>query len=314
MEKLPPKIVTRVEARALGLKRYFTGEPCTRGHVCERATRNSDCVECNHERCRLWHLGPSKVVTRICIGCGAEYPTRRKTQRYCKLACAGANTEYKAQRECVVCGHSYTPTGGKQKTCPSAECKAALHKQWLDTTRTKRNERNRQWRLDNPDLARQFSREHAKKRRRENPEKYRAQQREYYAANIERERKRGREWMRVWYAANKEEVTRRERERRAADPEKYRAQARACHAANPEKRRLNDRLWRAENIQKVRNLRMDTHHVHMFAREILKSMGLLREEDTEREKRKLVTAYADMGLINYKEIREWLNTKTLKKA
>jgi hypothetical protein len=41
------KIVTRKEAKALGLKRYFTGEPCRNGHISERGTIKSNCIECS---------------------------------------------------------------------------------------------------------------------------------------------------------------------------------------------------------------------------------------------------------------------------
>lgn len=34
------------EAQARGDKRYFTGLPCSRGHVAERMTSNGTCVEC----------------------------------------------------------------------------------------------------------------------------------------------------------------------------------------------------------------------------------------------------------------------------
>lgn len=39
-------IVSRKNARAAGLKRYFTGKPCKHGHVAERQSRGSACVEC----------------------------------------------------------------------------------------------------------------------------------------------------------------------------------------------------------------------------------------------------------------------------
>lgn len=39
-------LVSRAAAKAAGSSRYFTGEPCKRGHVCERVTANSTCVEC----------------------------------------------------------------------------------------------------------------------------------------------------------------------------------------------------------------------------------------------------------------------------
>lgn len=34
------------DAKKQGLKRYFTGEPCKRGHVAERTVSNRQCVEC----------------------------------------------------------------------------------------------------------------------------------------------------------------------------------------------------------------------------------------------------------------------------
>src|SRR5690606_5979493 len=37
-------------ARKLGEKRYFTGNPCPRGHVAERLVSNSTCMECQREK------------------------------------------------------------------------------------------------------------------------------------------------------------------------------------------------------------------------------------------------------------------------
>lgn len=34
-------------AREKGLKWYFTGEPCSRGHVAQRLTANSKCRKCS---------------------------------------------------------------------------------------------------------------------------------------------------------------------------------------------------------------------------------------------------------------------------
>ena len=43
------KIISRKEAQAQGLKRYFTGKPCKRGHVAERKASSGTCVECNRQ-------------------------------------------------------------------------------------------------------------------------------------------------------------------------------------------------------------------------------------------------------------------------
>lgn len=49
-----PKIISRADAKAQGLKRYFTGKPCPQGHVVERFIVNSTCVKCIRARCHKW--------------------------------------------------------------------------------------------------------------------------------------------------------------------------------------------------------------------------------------------------------------------
>lgn len=45
-----PEIITRKQAQAEGLKRYFTGKPCRHGHVAERWVANRGCIECRTAR------------------------------------------------------------------------------------------------------------------------------------------------------------------------------------------------------------------------------------------------------------------------
>lgn len=46
-ERFPDReIVTRPEAKELGLKRYFTGRPCKHGHFAERRTSDGVCMGC----------------------------------------------------------------------------------------------------------------------------------------------------------------------------------------------------------------------------------------------------------------------------
>ena len=40
------EIITRKEAIERGLKRYFIGVPCPKGHICERLTSSRNCYEC----------------------------------------------------------------------------------------------------------------------------------------------------------------------------------------------------------------------------------------------------------------------------
>jgi hypothetical protein len=47
-----PEIIALQEAQVRGLKRFFTGDPCKRGHVSERLVSNRECCECSREKRR----------------------------------------------------------------------------------------------------------------------------------------------------------------------------------------------------------------------------------------------------------------------
>ena len=48
------EIITRQEAKEQGLKRYFTGEPCSKGHVAPRRTVNHSCSVCSNEQAKAY--------------------------------------------------------------------------------------------------------------------------------------------------------------------------------------------------------------------------------------------------------------------
>lgn len=49
---LQPKVISRKEAIADGLSRYFTGKPCKRGHLALRRVSDSSCVTCISDQSR----------------------------------------------------------------------------------------------------------------------------------------------------------------------------------------------------------------------------------------------------------------------
>ena len=49
-------IVTRQEAIAAGLMRYFTGKPCKRGHIAERFVSVWSCVVCQRAHTDAWNI------------------------------------------------------------------------------------------------------------------------------------------------------------------------------------------------------------------------------------------------------------------
>lgn len=48
------ELISRDEAMSQGLKRYYTGEPCMRGHVDYRKVDSGSCCECSREYTRAW--------------------------------------------------------------------------------------------------------------------------------------------------------------------------------------------------------------------------------------------------------------------
>jgi 5-methylcytosine-specific restriction endonuclease McrA len=60
-------IISRADAKAQGLARYFTGKPCPSGHVAERTVTNKNCVVCAYHSAKKWRdKNPEKqrAVTR----------------------------------------------------------------------------------------------------------------------------------------------------------------------------------------------------------------------------------------------------------
>lgn len=51
-------LITRTEARDRGLKRYFTGAPCSRGHIAERYVATWSCVVCSAVQIARWQAKP----------------------------------------------------------------------------------------------------------------------------------------------------------------------------------------------------------------------------------------------------------------
>lgn len=66
-------LLTFSEAKAQGLKRYFTGVPCPYGHVAERIVSTRACVLCARERKHKWNAeNPDKANAQKRAYCRAN--------------------------------------------------------------------------------------------------------------------------------------------------------------------------------------------------------------------------------------------------
>ena len=58
------EIISRQEARDKGLTRYFTGEPCTHGHIAQRQTINATCIVCSQLRHKVYYIKDKEKYSR----------------------------------------------------------------------------------------------------------------------------------------------------------------------------------------------------------------------------------------------------------
>ncbi len=56
------QIITRDEARSLGVDRYFTGNHCSKGHLSARRTSDAKCMVCVREKNRKRNKGNSEYI------------------------------------------------------------------------------------------------------------------------------------------------------------------------------------------------------------------------------------------------------------
>ena len=100
------EVISRKEAKARGLKRYFTGKLCKRGHMVERHASSGNCVECKKAESKAyWAANKEKLTAQkkvyreankesIAAKSKAWYEANRERVAAKKKAWLEANPEY----------------------------------------------------------------------------------------------------------------------------------------------------------------------------------------------------------------------------
>jgi len=102
------EIISRKEAKALGLKKYFTGKPCSKGHICDRYVSTFQCTCCVKERKKNT---VKRGITRSdnssnCLGVRYIDAYNKDLVFYDGKICniCGNTIRYTNNSECVNCG------------------------------------------------------------------------------------------------------------------------------------------------------------------------------------------------------------------
>lgn len=166
------QIITRAEARASGLKRYFTGNSCTNGHTSERTTSDGQCTTCCLEKMRSRRViskrefaakSAAKFSAEL-LGAKSALAGRKRADGYLVsrriarslgmetyfpgTSCSNGHVSdrYVCSGNCTVCSNQFH----KDRYAANKEEYAIEHLEW----RTKNPEYRKKYRARNPDLYR----------------------------------------------------------------------------------------------------------------------------------------------------------------
>lgn len=111
------KIVTLGAARAAGLKRYFTGQPCRHGHVDERLVSNSLCIVCHRAHWRASKAREPKKFIDARNAWGrrryhADLAASRTRAAVANWKRAGITPAWPRPEQCECCGGAPSGRGG----------------------------------------------------------------------------------------------------------------------------------------------------------------------------------------------------------
>lgn len=179
-ETLPHQgeLITRAEARARGLKRYFTGKPCLRGHVAERSVNRADCILCKKD---AGASDKAKTVNKI-----RQQKALRENGNAVRKA---TNDRYAANREHIRAQQNAWRAANPER------CKLYSHRRYhTDIAKSRANARAR--RANDIEAFRAVGRA----RYAADPELWRARN----SANYRNDRPARKARMRVHYTANKD--------------------------------------------------------------------------------------------------------------
>jgi hypothetical protein len=141
-------IISRKQAKALGLKRYFDGSCCTHGHVFQRLVSNGSCLRCMNERNnkKRRRSGMSRLEAAAERDrAKAEGRTRYNTKRPCKHGHMADRVT--SNGACVVCVFQRNDTWKRSNPTKAKAIKKRSNDTHQDRVRTERD----RWRLANPE-------------------------------------------------------------------------------------------------------------------------------------------------------------------
>ena len=143
-ERTGRPLVTKAQAKAAGLQRFFTGRPCANGHICERFLSGT-CIDCHAERWerkKAAHTGPKKNAKKARAEArGAGLLT------YEGQPCPNGHgtTKYVKSKLCVKCTKDQNARGSKKHK----QARQKYQTEYQKKNKLKIQESGKKWRQAN---------------------------------------------------------------------------------------------------------------------------------------------------------------------
>jgi len=164
-------VISRADAKAQGLMRYFTGRPCKWGHVAERYAKSTHCIECLDEARRQY----SSLNSKLTVEDGSARSATRKEAILLGLK------RYYTGKPCPF-GHVAERRTVDAKCVVCYSLKAVVRaREWAKKNPERRRQSVQKWRDANPEKFKESTTQ-SKTR---NKDKYIPRQKEYYQENKE---------------------------------------------------------------------------------------------------------------------------------
>jgi 5-methylcytosine-specific restriction endonuclease McrA len=198
------QIVTRADALASGLTRFFTGKPCKHGHLSERTSVNGGCIACN-------------AITALALYHDETPEKRAERNERTKVWKDAHREQVRAE------GRAYSQAHREQANA------------WKAANRDKLNAAERESRLRDPETHK------ARTARYLATDKAKAVRKAYYLANVETIKQRTKDWaaqnpnrvvenQKKYYAVNRDHIVSKVAEWNAANPDGPRTRGRNYRA------------------------------------------------------------------------------------
>lgn len=140
-----PEHPARVEARAIGAKRYNTSKPCQNGHAADRFTCNGICVECDAGKKARWRKRRPGLEAKWARERRAKDPTRHraevkrwKKKNPIKARLIGKVGDAKRRSAETAAGGTFTPAdvrrirAAQKGKCAAPNCRKRLREFHVD--------------------------------------------------------------------------------------------------------------------------------------------------------------------------------------